>query len=107
MTQTVTINSETGKAYVFSAYQQDASWNDVGGVYMMASPASNGGWHAYYIGIADSFKSRIPCHERWAEAARSGATHVLACVVSSAVEREALEKELCRTIQPSLNTHHV
>jgi len=83
----------------------DGMWKDVGGVYIF-SGVKNNIWHAYYIGITDSFQDRHPNHERWEEAKCLGATHVHARGESQAAVRESIEKELIETYQPTLNTHH-
>ncbi len=45
MSDTVTWGS-----HEFGVYQQDANWNDVGGVYIFSGLNSNGRWVAIYIG---------------------------------------------------------
>jgi predicted GIY-YIG superfamily endonuclease len=96
----------TWGGHEFTAYDPTtATWNDVPGVYIFAQPALNG-WYAKYIGVADSFKTRLPNHERWAEARQAGATQVHAMVVQQAASREAIEQALIAQYQPPLNTHH-
>jgi predicted GIY-YIG superfamily endonuclease len=58
---------------------------------------------ALYIGQTDSFRDRIPGHERWDEARRAGATHVHAMVVTNSSERDRIEAELIRHYQPKMN----
>lgn len=90
--------------YDFGVFTHDASWNDVGGVYIFAGPINMNRWSALYIGQTDSFRSRIPGHEQWPPAQRAGATHVHATVVHQASERERIERELIAAYQPRLNT---
>jgi len=99
--------SKTGQKFDFQAHPITANWNDAAGIYMFASQDSSGNWTVYYVGQTDSFKNRLPTHERWAEAVRSGATTVLACTVTVQTMRDLVEKELCQQLQPNLNTHHV
>jgi hypothetical protein len=93
--------------YDFAIYDPAATtWRDVPGVYVFAQPVPGGGWYAKYIGIADSFMTRLPNHERWAEAQRAGATHIHSLVVQQAATRATIEKALIGKYQPTLNTQH-
>jgi excinuclease UvrABC nuclease subunit len=90
----------------FGVYPLDGTqWNDVGGVYIFTSIQGNI-WHAHYVGVADSFRNRLPTHERALEARRLGATHIHAVVVPQADIRATLEQRLIAACQPPLNTHH-
>ena len=100
MSQTV-----TWSGYTFQVFGTNTTWNDVSGIYIFTYQTTQG-WRACYIGQADSFSTRLPNHERWAEAARSGATHVHALVVSGATDRDAIERAFIGTFQPPLNVHH-
>lgn len=80
-------------------------WNDVGGVYIFGGFDPQNGWWPLYVGETGSFRSRMPCHERWAEAVGLGATHVLAMTVP-AVTRAMVERELISEYQPPLNVQH-
>jgi excinuclease UvrABC nuclease subunit len=90
----------------FDVYPPNTTWNDVGGVYIFTYLNAQNRWPALYIGIADSFKNRLPNHDRWAEAQRAGATHIHARVVSPEASRQTIERELIRMYQPPLNTQH-
>lgn len=92
--------------YSFTIYDPATGWNAKGGVYISAGLAPNGRWNGYYIGITDNFQSRLPNHERWAEAVRLGATHVHALVVRLQASREAIERQLIAAHGPPLNTQH-
>ena len=72
----------------------------------MFAKETSTGWVPLYIGIADDLSARIPGHERWAEAKRLGATHVLAHTEPSKAKREAEEKALIALCNPPLNTQH-
>jgi hypothetical protein len=82
------------------------TWNDVAGIYIFCGLNSQGQWVALYIGQADSFRTRIPQHERWNEAVRLGATHIQAMVVPLVANRDRIEQALIRLYQPSLNVYH-
>jgi excinuclease UvrABC nuclease subunit len=91
-------------SYELYVYTINTNWNDdVGGIYIFSGPINNNQWVAYYIGQTDSFKDRLPNHERWEEAKRLGATHVHAMVVRQEATREDIERELIRAFQPRLN----
>lgn len=86
----------------FTSYEPDTAWNDVGGVYIFVRP-NNGKWQALYVGQTDSFSRRLSNHEKWAAAARMGATHVHA-VSANEADRLAIEADLIGKFQPPLNT---
>ncbi len=90
--------------YEFGVYAPNTSWNDNSGIYIFTGINQNGRWEALYIGQALSFKNRLANHDQWNAAARLGATHVHARVVSLQANRDAIEAELIRSYQPRLNT---
>jgi len=92
--------------YTFKPYPIDASWNDCGGIYMFVMVDARGTAHIQYIGLCDSFKSRLCGHDRWDAAKRAGATLVYACSIANADVRAAVEKHLIGRFNPPLNTHH-
>jgi hypothetical protein len=96
----------TWLTHEFTVYTANTNWNDIGGVYIFAGVNAQNKWEAKYIGIADSFKNRLPNHERWAEAQRAGATHIHAKVVSPEATRVLIEKALIAAYQPLLNSQH-
>jgi hypothetical protein len=93
-------------SYEFEVAHPTADWRNVGGVYIFSGLNRQGLWVATYIGETESFRDRVPGHERWAEAARLGATHVHARVVQQAATRERIEEELVRAYRPPLNSHY-
>lgn len=101
-----TFTTALGVTHEFTAYNQHTNWNDVAGVYVFAVLGQNNTYTPLYVGLCDSFRTRIPQHERWVEAVRLGATTVLALVVPVAATRQALEREMIATLQPQMNTHH-
>ena len=78
----------------FGVYKPNTNWNDQPGVYIFAYRTMNNTWYGLYVGQADSFKGRLPGHERWAEAVRRGATHIHARVETNPDIREMLEEVL-------------
>ncbi len=94
-----------GGGHSFLVYDlEGTTWNDVPGVYIFAGlDSTRGWWQAKYIGRTNSFKDRIPNHERWDEAQQMGATHVHARVVQGAAQQIDLEDALIRAYRPPLN----
>jgi hypothetical protein len=78
-----------------------------GGNYMFVRRLQNGNWVPVYIGQADSLKSRLPTHDRWSDAKRAGATHVMSHTTPGG-EKARLdeERDLIQHWIPPLNTHH-
>jgi len=107
MANEVSWTCSLGNTYRFSAYQKTTTWNKVGGVYAFATESPPGNWQVFYIGQTDDFSQRMPNHDRWEEAVRSGARIVLACPIPNAATRDQVERELCQQLKPNLNTHHV
>ena len=101
---TVNIAGSAGP-YVYEPLPMLSNWTDVGGNYIFARQQSNG-WYLLYVGQCDSFRKRMPTHERWAEAVRLGATHVLAHVNQNDSLRLLEERDLIRRYAPELNVQH-
>lgn len=85
---------------------ETVAWNDVAGIYIFSGLNPLNQWVPIYVGQADSFRNRIPSHERWNEAVRLGATRIHAKSVPLAANRGALERLLIGNYQPTLNTQH-
>jgi hypothetical protein len=94
-------------SHEFQVYEKNTNWNEVGGVYIFCGINSHGLWIPAYIGETESFRSRIPCHDRWEEAVRLGATHVHAKVVEQEATRVAIQDGLIRLYQPPMNSHGI
>jgi hypothetical protein len=88
----------------FAVHRHEVAWNDVPGIYVFAVPNGLSGWAPLYIGQASSLKDRLSNHERWDEAARRGAAHIHARVVTSAADRDRVERDLIQKYQPPMNT---
>lgn len=91
--------------YDFNVYSPDVYWNDVPGVYIFTGRNAEGLWVPVYIGQTNSFKNRLPSHERWLSARGHGATHVHARVEYNEATRQSIETELIRGFQPLMNRH--
>ena len=82
-----------------------SSIQNVGGNYMFVKLTPDG-YVPVYVGIADDLGVRIPCHERWADAVRAGATAVMAHTQPNAAIRAAEERDLIAHWHPPLNSQH-
>lgn len=108
---TWTWSGATGRAYLFTVCDMYAAWNDVPGVYLFVRrpglfdplpfPVVS------YVGQCSSFADRMCGHERWEEALRIGANEVHALVLNYQADRNVVELDLIRVLQPSLNRQHV
>lgn len=88
----------------FTAFEYHSTkWHEVGGIYIFCS-ATGEAWQPHYVGQTNNFRARLPHHERWTDAKRMGATHVLARVVPYQSERDKIEAALIAQLQPTLNT---
>lgn len=89
--------------YSFGIYNPGGNWNDTPGLYIFAYRGTDGLWRALYIGQTESFRARLPNHERWADAVRYGATHIHAMTETNAVRRSMIERQLIAVYRPPLN----
>lgn len=99
-------NTVNWGAHAFHVLSMEADWNDEAGVYIFAGIQADALWHAYYVGITDSFKTGLQNHEQWVPACRLGASHVHAMVVPLQATREQIEQDLIATYRPYLSTEH-
>jgi excinuclease UvrABC nuclease subunit len=90
--------------HIFEVHDHGANWADVAGIYIFAGINHLKRWVPLYIGKAESFRNRLPSHERWAEAKKLGATHVHAMALSRDADRSSIEEQLIKLFKPKLNT---
>jgi len=91
-------------AYEFTVYPATGvTWGEAPGVYIFAGRDPQNQWQAFYVGQTDSFRRRVPGHERWKAAAQLGATHVHARVEKQTLQREGIVRELIQAFRPPLN----
>lgn len=104
----VKLTGFSGRIYEYAAHPPLSDWNPLPINYAFAGLNRQGIWFVPYIGQTASGKSRLPpCHDRWAEAARLGATVVLARVNQDGeAARLAEERDLIFAYRPTLNTQH-
>lgn len=102
----VTLVGASGASYYYEPYEINGDWNNVPGNYAFSYPTI-GGWKILYIGETKSFNSRFPQHERWPEALRHNATHILVRLNRfGEANRQAEERDLIEAYHPVLNTQH-
>jgi hypothetical protein len=102
-------NGASGATYRYwflEAPKNPSSIKDEMGNYAFVKQLPNGNFVPLYFGVADSLRGRIPNHERWNDAIRAGATHVMFHATPSAVSRDLEEVDLIRRWNPILNEHH-
>jgi len=79
----------------------------VAGNYAFVKQLPNGNFVPVYFGEAEDLQQRIPNHERWDDAKRAGATHVMAhTTLNGAQARLVEERDLIQYWNPPLNTHY-
>ena len=100
----------TGKTYRYWFLENPrtpSAIQSVAGNYAFVKRLPNGNYIPIYFGIADDLQARIPNHERWSDAIRAGATHVMSHTTpAGASAREAEERDLIQQWNPPLNVHH-
>lgn len=94
-----------GQVLPFEVYERNTGWNDVPGLYIFSYVRAEA-WYALYVGQAESFRTRLPDHERLNDAVRMGATHIHAMIVRQQYLRDEWERMLIRNLQPPLNIQH-
>lgn len=87
--------------------RESSSIQAVAGNYAFVKRLPNGNFVPIYFGIADNLSNRISNHERFDDAVRAGATHVMAHTTPAGeAARIAEERDLIQQWNPPLNVHH-
>ncbi len=89
--------------HTFQIYGHKAKLPDMPGIYIVAKPDA-GQWFPLLIGESINLSSHVAKSDRMAEAIEQGATAVHVMEVSGPHERQGIEQELIRSLQPPLNT---
>ncbi|MBV8800422.1 MAG: hypothetical protein JO208_11525 [Alphaproteobacteria bacterium] len=104
--ENMTVTGASGAIYNFGIYQMSDNWNPVPVIYIFAHRMPLF-WKALYVGESENAKDRFCTHERWNEAVRLGATHVLALVSSAnQADRQRVERDLIGSLCPPMNVQH-
>lgn len=98
---------QSGKTYEYWIYAPGTAFVSKGGNYGFAKRLANGNFVPLYFGQADNLGSRLSSHERWPDAIRLGATHMMAHT-TPAGEKARLdeERDLIQRWDPPLNVQH-
>jgi hypothetical protein len=100
-------NSGTYRYWFLEKPRDSAAIQDVAGNYAFVKQLATGNFIPIYFGIADSLQNRIPNHERFDDAVKAGATHVMAHTTPAGeAARIAEERDLIQRWNPPLNVHH-
>jgi hypothetical protein len=103
MAATCNWTGQSGAVYSYTIYPMDTQWNDVAGNYIFCKETSPSTWSAIYVGQTDSFKNRLPNHEKLPAAKRLGATHIHAHVNTDEKARLKEEQDLIAACKPPCN----
>lgn len=77
------------------------------GNYAFVKRLANGNFSPLYFGESENLRERIPGHERWAEAVRLGATHVMGHTAQDGEQARCdEERDLIQRWNPALNQQH-
>ena len=93
---------KSGKLHRFAALRPEADFPAAPAVYAFAKPAGRG-WTPVFLSRTGNLAQRMAWHERWEEAQRLGATHVLIHHHDKRDAREAVEADLLAVLRPVMN----
>jgi hypothetical protein len=104
--ETVSFKGASGVPYHFGVYQVSDDWNPIPVIYIFARYEF--GWlKPLRVGETENAKAHFCSPERWADAERFGATHVLALVSSAnQADRQRVERDLIQSLCPPMNVSH-
>jgi hypothetical protein len=109
MSFTIDFTGKSGAAYKYWSLDNPTADGIIAaaGNYAFVQQLQNGNFMPLYFGVAEDLKARVPGHERWDEAIKLGATHIMAHTTPAGEEaRLAEERDLIQYWNPPLNTHH-
>lgn len=85
---------KSGTRYTYEIHEMNSNWKDVPGNYIFAKETSTNRWTAVYIGQTESFKTRLPNHEKLPCIRRNSGTHIHAHVNADSSSRLDEESDL-------------
>ncbi len=85
---------DSGTKYEYEIYAIGTDWDDVPGNYIFAKETEPTSWTALYIGETESFKDRLPNHEKLPCINRYGGTHIHAHINRNSDARLKEEADL-------------
>lgn len=94
----------SGKLYRFHVLRANAPTLREPALYAFARPGPGAkAWTPLFLSRTGNLADRLDGHERWEEAQRLGATHVLALFEPDRDARAAAEEDLIEALRPALN----
>jgi len=100
-------SGSTYRYWFLEAPKVSATIKDEGGNYAFVKQLPNGNFIPLYFGEGESLRGRIPSHDRWNDALRLGATHVMSHTTPvGSLARLVEERDLIQKWNPPLNTQH-
>jgi hypothetical protein len=100
----VLLRGVSGRAHRFSAHRPMEAFAKAPAVYAFARPGLGGqGWTVVFLSRTANLEARLRGHERWEEARRMGATHVLVHQREERDVREFVEADLLDALRPAMN----
>jgi hypothetical protein len=93
---------KSGQLHRFSVLSPDFDFAAAPAVYAFARPAGRG-WTPVFLSRTANLAQRMAWHERWEEARKLGATHVLVHQRAKRDAREAVEADLLAVLRPVMN----
>jgi hypothetical protein len=94
----------SGRLHRFTATRPSHDFPAAPAVYAFAKPGPGGrGWTPVFLSRTANLAQRMAWHERWEEACRLGATHVLIHQRNARDAREAVEADLLAVLRPIMN----
>lgn len=101
---TVIFRGASGRLHKFSVLRPGAKFAAAPAVYAFARPVIGAGaWAPVFLSRTANLQARMARHERWEEAQRLGATHILVHQREERDVREFVEADLLATLKPVLN----
>jgi len=102
---TVIFRGASGRLHRFSVLRPGAKFPRAAAVYAFVRPVIGAGaWAPVFLSRTANLAARMARHERWDEARRLGATHILIHQREERDVREFVEADLLATLKPVLNT---
>jgi hypothetical protein len=94
----------SGRLYRFHVLRAQAPTLPEPALYAFARPGPGPrGWTPLFLSRTGNLADRLDGHERWEEARRLGATHILALFEPDREARGAAETDLIEALRPALN----
>lgn len=101
----VIFRGASGRLHRFSLHRPNGKFPARAAVYAFVRPVQGAAaWAPVFLSRTANLSARMERHERWEEARRLGATHILVHQREERDVREFVEADLLATLKPVLNT---